>query len=180
MAQSTEVSAPALTQMRHSMVDFLVRHKTFTSPTIEEAFRAVPRHLFLPGVPPDQVYQNQPVVTKQDEHGMPISSSTQPSMMAAMLDQLALSPGQRVLEIGAGTGYNAALIAYLVGQGGHVVTLDLDRDVVESALVHLSNAGFGNVEVVVGDGAQGHLARAPYDRLIVTAGGGGFFSALVL
>ncbi len=170
MAQSTEVPAPDLTQMRHSMVDFLVRHKTFTSSTIEEAFRVVPRHLFLPGVPPDQVYQNQPIVTKQDEHGLPISSSTQPSMMAGMLEQLSLSPGQRVLEIGAGTGYNAALIAHLIGQGGHVVTLDLDRDVVEGAQVHLSNAGFGNVEVVVGDGAQGHLAGAPYDRLIVTAG----------
>lgn len=170
MAQPTESSGPDLPRLRHALVDQLVRHKAFSSPTVEAAFRAVPRHLFLPGVSPDQVYQNQPVVTKQNEHGLPTSSSTQPSMMVALLEQRSLSPGQRVLEIGAGTGYNAALIAHLVGPGGHVVTLDVDRDIVERARVHVSNAGFGNVEVIVGDGAQGHLDGAPYDRLIVRAG----------
>ncbi|MFD0477046.1 methyltransferase domain-containing protein [Nonomuraea thailandensis] len=102
--------------------------------------------------------------------GLPISSSSQPAIMATMLGQLGVEPGHRVLEIGAGTGYNAALLAYLVGPGGHVVALDLDEDTAEEARRHLDAAGVAGVEVVCRDGAGGHPERAPYDRLIATVG----------
>src|SRR5204862_9660 len=78
--------------------------------------------------------------------GLPVSSSSQPAIMAVMLQLLRPLPGQRVLEIGAGTGYNAALIAHLVGPAGHVVTVDIDADLVERARGHLAAAGAGGVE----------------------------------
>ena len=88
--------------------------------------------------------------------------------MAIMLGQLDLQPGQRVLEIGTGTGYNAALLAHVVGDDGHVVSVDLDADLVEAARNNLSAAGFGSVEVIHGDGVYGNEETAPYDRVIVT------------
>jgi protein-L-isoaspartate(D-aspartate) O-methyltransferase len=90
--------------------------------------------------------------------------------MAIMLDQLDLAPGQRVLEIGAGTGYNAALIRHIVGRSGTVVTVDIDREVTEAAGGHLADAGYPDVTVACGDGADGWPDEAPYDRVIATVG----------
>ena len=149
----------------------LVRHLRklgrLKSRRVEAAFGAVPRHLFLPDVEPDRAYADEAVAVKQLGSQV-VSSSSEPSMMAIMLEQLDLRPGQRVLEIGAGTGYNAALLAHIVGDSGHVVTVDLDNDLVESARRNLSIAGFGGVEVIHGDGAHGHEEGAPYDRIILT------------
>src|ERR1044072_8595046 len=82
------------------------------SERVAEAFRLVPRHRFLPDFDPEAAYRDEPIVTKRDEEGRPISSSSQPAIMGIMLDQLDVRPGHRVLEIGAGTGYNAALLAH--------------------------------------------------------------------
>src|SRR5262245_1720222 len=90
--------------------------------------------------------------------------------MAIMLEQLDLRPGQRVLEIGAGTGYNAALIAHVVGETGRVTTIDLDDDIVASARVHLAAAGVTGVRVVCADGWAGCAEDAPFDRIILTVG----------
>ena len=135
---------------------------------VEAAFRAVPRHVFLPDVRIEDVYTDRAFPTKHAD-GKPISSSSQPAIMAIMLEQLALQPGQRVLEIGAGTGYNAALIAHLVGNGGHVVALDIDEDVVVEARQHLAAAGFDRVDVRCADGGYGDPEGAPFDRIILTA-----------
>ncbi|HEX3589959.1 MAG TPA: methyltransferase, FxLD system [Pseudonocardiaceae bacterium] len=136
---------------------------------VTDALRTVPRHLFLPGLPPESVYVDEAIVTKRDDDGQPISSSSQPAIMALMLDQLALSPGARVLEIGAGTGYNAALLAHLVGDEGHVVSVDIDQDVVDQARLNLTRAGY-RVQVECVDGAGGFAGQAPYDRVIATVG----------
>ena len=153
------------------LVDGLVRQGVIRSPRIEAAFRAVPRHLFLPGVPLDEVYRDEAIPTKRRD-GVPISSSSQPAAMATMLEQLGVEPGYRVLEIGAGTGYNAALLAHLDGPAGEVVTVDLDEDIVVAARAHLAAAGFGpdRVRVVLGDGGEGFAERAPYDRIELTVG----------
>jgi protein-L-isoaspartate(D-aspartate) O-methyltransferase len=91
-------------------------------------------------------------------------------MVAAMLEQLRPPEGGSVLEIGAGTGYNAALLAALVGASGRVVSIDIDPEVADEARSHLAEAGAANVEVICGDGAQGWAGHTPYDGIIVTAG----------
>ena len=139
------------------------------SSSVEDAFRAVPRHLFLPGVELERVYSDDAILTKR-LGGEVVSSSSQPAIMAIMLEQLDLKPGQRVLEIGAGTGYNAGLMAHLVGDSGQVVTVDIDADLVEGAREHLAAAGLDRVRVVCGDGGLGYADGAPYDRIILTVG----------
>lgn len=155
--------------LHRALVDELVRQGHIASPSVEAAFRAVPRHLFLPDVPLEDVYRDQVIVTKTVD-GLAVSSSSQPQIMAIMLEQLGLMPGQRVLEIGAGTGYNAALMAHIVGEAGLVVSMDIDEDLVEGARRHLAAAGFDRVRVVAGDGGFGQPAGAPYDRIILTVG----------
>ncbi|MEU3165697.1 methyltransferase, FxLD system [Streptosporangium sp. NPDC006930] len=140
------------------------------SQAVADAFLAVPRHVFLPELPAQAVYQDDAIVTKRDADGLPISSSSQPAIMALMLDQLGVEPGQRVLEIGTGTGYNAALLAHLVGPEGEVVSVDIDPDLVALAGEHLSAAGHSEVRLACGDGSEGFAPGAPYDRVIATVG----------
>jgi protein-L-isoaspartate(D-aspartate) O-methyltransferase len=160
-----------LSSQRRGLLGLVRAHaQTPVSDAVADALWVVPRHLFLPDVPPATAYQDDAIVTKVDAAGQPISSSSQPTIMALMLDQLGLAPGHRVLEIGAGTGYNAALMAHLVGPDGSVVSLDIDADLVEQARRNLTRAGYPAVTVIQGDGAQGYEDRAPYDRIIATVG----------
>ncbi|MDS1270544.1 methyltransferase domain-containing protein [Lipingzhangella sp. LS1_29] len=99
---------------------------------------------------------------------VPTSSSTAPWLMACMLDALQLEPGMRVLEIGTGTGYNAALLDVLVGAQGHVTSVEVDPQVAEQAREALARDG-RRVDVITGDGAEGYAAGSPYDRVIATA-----------
>ncbi len=142
------------------------------SAAVRRAFLAVPRERFLPEVAEHEglarVYQNQAIVTVKDERGAPASSSSQPSLMASMLEQLDLRAGQRVLEVGAGTGYNAALLAKLVGARGRVVSVELDPATARGARRALASVKSG-ARVVRGDGRDGWPPGAPYDRIIVTA-----------
>jgi protein-L-isoaspartate(D-aspartate) O-methyltransferase len=164
MQNSTPGDANALNQ---KLVDQLKWKGSLTLPEVEAAFRAIPRHLFLPDLPLEEVYQDEAIATKMLD-GQFVSSSSQPAIMAIMLEQLQLEAGQRVLEIGAGTGYNAALMAHIVGETGQVVTIDIDEDIVEGARNHLASTGFTNVHIICADGADGYAALAPYDRIILT------------
>ena len=159
-----------------------------TDPVWREAFEAVPRHLFVPyyyvgarggferlwGEDPDPrrrerwlrgVYADAPLATRVRD-GELISSSSQPSLMATMLTELEIEEGSAVLEIGAGTGYNAALLAHRLGDA-LVTTVDLDPEITESARTHLAAAGH-RPTVVTGDGARGVPERAPFDRIMAT------------
>jgi protein-L-isoaspartate(D-aspartate) O-methyltransferase len=120
-----------------ALVDELKSMGCIQTPRVEAAFQAVLRHRFIPEKPLEEVYSDRVILTKQDQNGQWISSSSQPAIMAIMLEQLDLEPGQKVLEIGAGTGYNAALMAHIVGETGQVVTIDIDDDLVEVAQAHL-------------------------------------------
>jgi protein-L-isoaspartate(D-aspartate) O-methyltransferase len=151
------------------MVDALRDGGRVCSAAVEDAFRAVPRHLFLPGLGIAEAYADEAVAV-QFAGGVATSSASQPSMMAIMLEQLDVRPGQRVLEIGAGTGYNAALLARLVGPTGAVTAVDIDDALVDRAAVHLAAAGVEGVELVTADGALGHPPGAPYDRIVLTVG----------
>jgi protein-L-isoaspartate(D-aspartate) O-methyltransferase len=119
------------------------------------------------------VYSDRALITRltpPSAHGapVPISSSSQPSLMAQMLEDLKLGPGLTVLEIGAGTGYNAALLAHVVGPG-LVTSVDVDADVLTEAQDHLLAFGDRGVELQHVDGRGGCPSRAPYDRIMVTA-----------
>lgn len=151
------------------MVDALVASGRIRSAAVERALRAVPRHLFLPGCTVEEAYADGAVAV-QHVGGVATSSASQPSMVAIMLEQLDLQPGRRVLEIGAGTGWNAGLMAGLVGPTGSVVSVDIDADLVRTAGEHLAAAGVTGVELVTGDGARGHPAGGPYDRIVLTVG----------
>lgn len=171
------VAAPAATLgpvtaadlLRSRMVDALVAGERVRTGAVEEALRAVPRHLFLPGVDLPDAYADE-AVPVQHVDGATTSSASQPSMVAIMLEQLALRPGHRVLEIGAGTGWNAALMARIVGPTGRVTAVDIDAELVVSAADHLAAAGAPGVELVWADGALGHPPGAPYDRIVLTVG----------
>lgn len=154
--------------LRQEMVDRLKNLGVISISSVEQAFRAVPRHLFVPKVEVKTAYTNEAIMTKKQD-GHAISSSSQPSIMAIMLEMLDLQTGQHVLEIGAGTGYNAALMAHIVGESGQVVTVDIDEDIVRDARGHLRAAGIENARVVRGDGGLGWDEGAPYDRVILTA-----------
>jgi protein-L-isoaspartate(D-aspartate) O-methyltransferase len=159
-----------LARMRERLATRVVASHRIGSERVAAALHAVPRHLFLPGQRPEAAYRDDAIVTKRDEAGQPISSSSQPAIMAIMLDQLDLALGHRVLEIGAGTGYNAALMSHIVGPSGQVTSVDIDPELVVSAREHLARAGFGEVTVVCADGAGGDPEHAPYDRIIATVG----------
>src|SRR5437667_10453795 len=143
------------------MIDQLKQRGLEVEPAIEMAFRRIPREVFLPDIPLERVYSGDAVITKQDEEGRPISSSSEVGIMIVMAHLLDVAPGQRILEIGAGTGYNAAVLSQLVGEGGAVTTIDIDVEVAAAARVHLALAGFDRVAVVTADGWKGNARNAP-------------------
>jgi protein-L-isoaspartate(D-aspartate) O-methyltransferase len=163
------------TDLHQRLVEDLAGKGLLDNPRLRAAFQAIPREHFLPGVELERVYHDDAVTTQTGPGGMTTSSSSQPSIMALMLAQLDPQPGDRVLEIGAGTGYNAALLAHLVGPGGQVTTIDLDPAITQAAQANLDQAGVGanqvaEVEVRTGDGWLGAADRAPFDRIQATVG----------
>ncbi|MFB7410747.1 methyltransferase domain-containing protein [Streptomyces sp. NPDC056202] len=152
------------------------------------AFAEVPRHLFVPYyyVPGtggyERIWSGDPDPERRDRwlsgayadtalatrvrDGELVSSASQPSLMALMLQALDVREGDDVLEIGAGTGYNAALLCHGLG-AEHVTTVDLDEEIAESARTHLAAAGY-RPTVLAADGARGCPERAPFDRIVAT------------
>jgi len=152
-----------------TLVDALKRIGRLNNLLYEQAFLSVPRHVFLPDISPEMAYADEAVPIKVDGAGYTISSSSQPSMMLLMFQQMQLDAGMNILEIGTGTGYNAAIMSVIVGARGRVTTLELDADIARQAEQNLHRAGFGHVVVVATDGAQGYAPRAAYDRILCTA-----------
>jgi len=167
---TTLTSGKDAAQLRADLVNHLTGNRLLTDPAVRDAFAQVPREKFLPGVDPAEAYADSAVYTKTDAGGTQISAASQPSIVAMMLGQLGARPGERILEAGAGTGYNAALMGHIVGKDGEVITIDVDDDLVDGARAHLAAAGITNVTVLLGDGALGHPDGAPYDRVIATVG----------
>ncbi|MGH4016321.1 MAG: ATP-grasp peptide maturase system methyltransferase [Pseudonocardiaceae bacterium] len=172
-----------------ALADELEARGNLTDPRWRSAVEAVPRHVFVPrfydgqrnlvdSADPDQqdrwlsvVYSDISLVTQRTrvpdtDVDWPTSSSSMPSLMIDMLEALSVADGHRVLEIGTGTGYNAALLSHRLG-AANVTSIDLDPHLVTDAWQRLASVGY-RPHLVVGDGAAGVPERAPYDSIIAT------------
>ncbi|MFI2210603.1 methyltransferase domain-containing protein [Streptomyces sp. NPDC020141] len=170
----------AAAEARRTLAQTLTEAGDLTDPDWHRAFEDVPRHVFVPyfyapsgeRVSGDErwftaVHEDRSLVTHRTD-GAATSSSSQPSLMATMLEALGVAGGMNVLEIGAGTGYNAALLSHRLGDD-RVTTVDIAEDITGPARERLATAGY-HPTVITGDGSLGAPDRAPYDRIIVTCG----------
>ncbi|HET9974412.1 MAG TPA: methyltransferase, FxLD system [Streptosporangiaceae bacterium] len=169
------VTAPAASpeQLNQLMIDAITAARPVgtSDPRVLAAIRAVPRHAFVPGASLADAYNpDLAVITKRGPAGTALSCASVPYLVAAMLEQLDVHNGHRVFEGGAGTGWNAALLATLAGPGGHVSTIDIDPEITAEAAASLERAGFPGVHVATGDAGLGVPENAPYDRAIITIG----------
>ncbi|MFG2153193.1 methyltransferase, FxLD system [[Kitasatospora] papulosa] len=160
------------TSPRETLAQRLIASGHLHSRAAIDAFRTTDRHAFLPGVDLDAAYKEDAVPIKHDEHGEMISCISAPSIVATQLEQLDAQPGHKVLEAGAATGYNAALLGKIVSPRGQVWALDVDQDLVAQASKNLAKADVDNATAVMADGAAGLPEHAPYDRIIFTVGAG--------
>ena len=129
-------------------------------PRVLEAMATVPRHELVPDELRDVAYENRPLPIG---HGQTIS---QPYIVAIMTDLLKFEPGQRVLEIGTGSGYQAAILGEL---GGEVYTIEIIEELGVQARMNLQRLGYSNIEARIGDGYYGWEEQAPFDAIVVTA-----------
>ncbi|PKK86593.1 MAG: protein-L-isoaspartate O-methyltransferase [Thermoplasmata archaeon HGW-Thermoplasmata-1] len=147
---------------RANMVERLVDEGILSSRSIIEAFLSVPRELFLPAAMRAHAYEDEPLPIG---YGQTISA---PHMVGIMCEALELQGGQKVLEIGCGSGYHAAITASAVGGGGTVFSVERHNRLARAAAANLAKAGIANVRVVEGDGSCGLAKEAPFDRIYVT------------
>jgi protein-L-isoaspartate(D-aspartate) O-methyltransferase len=146
--------------LRRGMVESQIRGRGVSDPRVLDAMMRVPRHLFAPDRYREQAYEDHPLPIGQ---GQTIS---QPYIVALMLEALALQPGDRVLEVGTGSGYVTALLAELVTQ---IVSIERHGRLADGARELLARLGYSNVQVVVGDGSEGFAEVAPYNAILVSA-----------
>ncbi len=132
---------------------------------IAETMRKADRKAFIPANYWPNAYEDHPLPIG---FGQTISA---PGVVAFMSKSLGVKEGHRVLEIGAGSGWQAAVLGLLVGKTGHVTSIERVPELVVRANENLRKLGLGNVEVVQGDGTLGYPEQAPFDRIIVTAAG---------
>lgn len=128
-----------------------------------KVFAQIPREQFIPLSLRAHAYDDHPLPTIRNQ------SISQPSTVMIMLSALDLQPGEKVFEVGAGVGYQAALMSPLVGKKGKVVTSEVIPELVQFASSIIDELSLKNVQVLEGDGAEGHKLEAPYDKIIITA-----------
>ncbi|WP_456329023.1 protein-L-isoaspartate O-methyltransferase [Archaeoglobus sp.] len=140
-----------------------LRYELNLSKKVYEAIKKVPRHLFVPERYKEEAYVDTPLPIG---YGQTISA---PHMVAIMCELLDLKEGDKVLEVGTGCGYHAAVVAEIVGKKGKVISIEYIPELAEKARTILQALGYNNVEVIVGDGSKGYEKEAPYDKIYVTA-----------
>src|SRR5687768_2696093 len=150
------------TTARRRMVTEQLEAREIRDPRVLEAMRCVPRHMFVPEPIRERAYEDRP---------KPIGAQqtiSQPLMVGMMTELLHLWGDESVLEVGTGSGYQAAILAELAAR---VVTIERHEPLANRSRELLEHLGYRNVQVIIGDGTLGHLPSAPYDRILVTAGG---------
>jgi len=145
---------------RSRMVEHQIRSRGITNTRILTVMREIPRHLFIPPPYDTSAYKDSPLPIG---NGQTIS---QPYIVALMTELLDPQPEDHVLEIGAGSGYQAAILSMLVQ---HVTTIERIPAVADLARANLEKVGFENISIIVGDGTRGDREHAPYDGIMITA-----------
>ncbi|MBI2548476.1 protein-L-isoaspartate(D-aspartate) O-methyltransferase [Candidatus Woesearchaeota archaeon] len=138
-------------------------HHIITDEHVLDAFQKVRRELFVLPEHKDRSYEDYPLPIGQDQ------TISQPTTVMMMTQALEVKKGQKILEIGAGSGYQAALLSALVGNAGMIYTIERIPYLVSFAKANLEKAGIKNVKVIEGDGTLGYRQEQPYDRVMVTA-----------
>ncbi len=151
---------PDPTAARQLMVDSQLRASGISDPRVLEAMLRVPRHQFVPEAYRSQAYEDHPLPIGQDQ------TISQPYIVASMLEAVQLTPADKVLEVGTGSGYVTALLAELAGQ---VFSIERHRALADNAREVLAALGYTNVHVFTGDGTRGLPAAAPFDAILVSA-----------
>lgn len=159
-AAPTPTTAEGYEADRERMVEFQIENRGVEDPAVLQAMRAVPRHEFVPDQYLSQAYADHPLPIG---HGQTIS---QPYIVALMTEKLQVQPGERVLEVGTGSGYQAAVLAELEAD---VYTVEIIPELAQGARQRLERLGYTNVEVKNADGYFGWDEHAPYDAIVVTA-----------
>lgn len=150
----------AFAAQRQHMVDYDLRGRGIADQRVLKAMLRIPRHEFIAGRYRDQAYQDHPLPIGEDQ------TISQPYIVALMLEALQLTPTDKVLEVGTGSGYVTALLAELTSQ---VVSVERHEALAQDARQILSARGYTNVKVITGDGSHGFPACAPYNAILVSA-----------
>jgi protein-L-isoaspartate(D-aspartate) O-methyltransferase len=145
---------------RREMIDAQLRRRGVRDERVLEAMYRVPRHEFVPPAYVRAAYEDRPLPIGQSE------TISQPYIVAAMSAAAGVQPGDKALEVGAGSGYQAAILAYL---GAKVCTMERNPQLADAARERLARLGFAGIEVICGDGSKGWPAAAPYAIILVTA-----------
>jgi len=149
-------------EKRKKLVNKLVRRGYLSKPDVIRAMMKVPRHLFVPEYQRNSAYLDTPLTIGHDQ------TISAPHMVAMMTEHLDVKPDHKVLEIGTGSGYQAAVLAEIVSKG-RIYTVERIPELVEFAKNNLRKAGYKNVSVYLWEGTRGFNENAPYDRILVTA-----------
>lgn len=145
---------------RRAMVEHQIRRRGVRDEKVLEAMERVPRHEFVPAAQLGAAYDDRPLPIGDSE------TISQPYIVAAMTVAARVEPGDKVLEIGTGSGYQAAILAYL---GGRVFTMERNFLLADAARARLARLGYAGIEVIEGDGTEGYPVAAPYQVILVTA-----------
>jgi protein-L-isoaspartate(D-aspartate) O-methyltransferase len=155
-----ELTPHAFAAARHRMVELQLRSRGIRDPRVLDAMARVPRHRFVSAEQSEEAYEDRPLSIAEGQ------TVSQPYIVAVTLGSLEIQPGDRVLEIGTGSGYQTALIAELAAQ---VFSIERYQVLADQARCRLSDLGYTNVTVIVGDGSQGFPQNAPYDVIVAAA-----------
>jgi protein-L-isoaspartate(D-aspartate) O-methyltransferase len=149
---------------RQKLVDSLRRKGYISKPEVISAIMNVPRHFFVPESIEDASYLDRP-----QKIGLNQTISA-PHMVGIMVEKLDLKPGHKVLEVGGGSGYHAAVVAQIVGKEGHVYSIEYLEGLAQWGRENIKKSGYEDIVTIIqGDGSLGYPNEAPYDRIYVTA-----------
>jgi len=146
----------------NDLINFLKNSRFLNDKNVELAFRNIPRHEFVPTSELDYAYYDEPLPIMKKQ------TISQPRVVSRMSEWLDVHDGQKILEIGTGSGWQTAILSYLVGTGT-VYSIDIHSSLVKFARENLEKLGIDNAHVILGDGSVGYSKESPYDRIIITA-----------